>query len=69
MILLRIDKDGDMLRSRPKVSESVLILFFLSVMLVLLCTRRWSGTSSSCIELRFEGVAEPGSMGELTSLL
>lgn len=53
------------------MSETTLLLLFLSAMLVRLCTRRWTGALSACdtTELRFEFVSEPKSAGELMSLL
>jgi hypothetical protein len=53
------------------MSEATLLLLFLSAMLVLLCTKRWTGALSACdiMELRFECVAEPRSTEELMSLL
>jgi hypothetical protein len=71
MVLCRSDSEGDMMRWDADMSETTLLLLFLSAMLVRLWTRRWAGALSTCdtTELRFECVSEPRSAGELTSLL
>lgn len=71
MVLCRSDNEGDMMRCDDEMSDATLLLLFRSAMLVLLCTKRWTGALSACdtMELRSEYVREPTSVEELMSLL